>query len=281
MSSPALPLPSTPSVTTPKIVEVLKPQVKTLERVLVDFASAGAATLAVAPVICLIDRSVIENASGRSKSVLASVGTSLKTLFTSPHKFIFSKPFALIYLTYCGTYLSANTVDTVASIRDGTDIRSVTAGPEKFATTSIVNMSLGLVKDRSFARMFGTGSPRPVPAPTFVLFAARDAMTIFSSFNVPPLLAPYMPQDMLMKPESWAQFIAPASCQILSTPLHLLGLDLYNRGNIGWKERCKMIKTNYFPSAMARMCRILPAFGLGGVTNATVRRSLLETLESR
>lgn len=122
-----------------------------------------------------------------------------------------------------------------------------------------VNMSLGLVKDRSFARMFGTGSPRPVPAPTFVLFAARDALTIFSSFNVPPLLAPYMPQDILMKPESWAQFLAPTSCQILSTPLHLLGLDLYNRGNVSWKERCKMIKTNYFPSAMARMCRILPA----------------------
>ncbi|KAH8150281.1 uncharacterized protein LAJ45_05492 [Morchella importuna] len=281
MSSPALPLPPTPSVTTPKIVEVLKPEVKTLERVLVDFVSAGAATLAIAPVICLIDRSVIENASGRSKSVLASVGTSLKTLFTSPHKFIFSKPFALIYLTYCGTYLSANTVDTISSIRNGTDIKTVTAGPEKFATTSIVNMSLGLVKDRSFARMFGTGSPRPVPAPTFVLFAARDALTIFSSFNVPPLLAPYMPQDMLMKPESWAQFLAPASCQIFSTPLHLLGLDLYNRGNVSWKERCKMIKTNYFPSAMARMCRILPAFGFGGVTNAAVRRSLLETLECR
>lgn len=49
MSSPALPLPPTPSVTTPKIVEVLKPEVKTLERVLVDFVSAGAATLAIAP----------------------------------------------------------------------------------------------------------------------------------------------------------------------------------------------------------------------------------------
>lgn len=282
MSSSALPLPPTPSVTTPKIVEVLKPEVKTLERVAVDVISAGAATLAIAPVICLIDRSVIENASGRSKSVLASVGTSLKTLFTSPHKFFFSKPFALVYLTYCGTYLSANTVDTVASIRNGTDIKSVTAGTEKFVTTSVANMSLGLLKDRSFARMFGTGAPRPVPAPTLVLFAARDAMTIFASFNVPPLLAPYMPQNMLMRPESWAQFLAPASCQLLSTPLHLLGLDLYNRGkNVSWKERCKVIRTNYLPSAMARMCRILPAFGFGGVTNAAVRRSLLETLERR
>lgn len=124
-------------------------------------------------------------------------------------------------------------------------------------------MGLGLVKDRNFARMFGTGTPRPVPAPTFVLFAARDAMTIFFSFNVPPILAPYMPQNTLMRPESWAQFLAPASCQILSTPLHLLGLDLYNRGEkVGFKARCQKIMVNYVPSAAARMCRILPALVL-------------------
>lgn len=121
-------------------------------------------------------------------------------------------------------------------------------------------MGLGLVKDRSFARMFGTGSPRPVPTPTFALFAARDALTVFSSFNVPPLLAPYMPQNAFMRPESWAQFLAPASCQIMSTPLHLLGLDLYNRGaNVGFKARWQKIKVDYFPSMTARMCRILPA----------------------
>lgn len=121
-------------------------------------------------------------------------------------------------------------------------------------------MGLGLVKDRSFARMFGTGAPRAIPAPTFVLFAARDALTIFSSFNVPPLLAPYMPQNTLMRPESWAQFLAPASCQFVSTPLHLLGLDLYNRGeNLGVKARWQKIKANYLPSVAARMCRILPA----------------------
>lgn len=121
-------------------------------------------------------------------------------------------------------------------------------------------MGLGLVKDRSFARMFGTGAPRAVPIPTFALFAARDALTIFFSFNIPPLLAPYMPQNTLMRPESWAQFLAPTSCQLLSTPLHLLGLDLYNRGEkVGVRARWQKIKTNYLPSVAARMCRILPA----------------------
>lgn len=123
-----------------------------------------------------------------------------------------------------------------------------------------VNMGLGLVKDRSFAQMFGTGSPRAIPIPTFALFAARDALTIFCSFNVPPLLAPYMPQNTLMRPESWAQFLAPAGCQILSTLPHLLGLELYNRAEkVGVKARWQKVKANYLPSVVARMCRILPA----------------------
>lgn len=49
--------------------------------------------------ICLIDRSIIENASGRSKSVLESVKNSLKTIMTKPQMFFFSKPFALIYVS--------------------------------------------------------------------------------------------------------------------------------------------------------------------------------------
>ncbi|RPA92121.1 hypothetical protein L873DRAFT_1711242 [Choiromyces venosus 120613-1] len=247
-----------------------------VERILSDILSAGAATLLVSPIICLIDRSIIENASGRSSSVLSSAAASLKTLLKTPHKFLLSKPFALIYMTYFGTYFTANSIDTASSLRNGTDLKTVTAGTEK---------------------MFGTGSPRPVALPTFILFSARDAMTIFSSFNVPPLLAPHMPQNMGVRPESFAQFLAPAgtlfptldtaeyvviACQIFSTPLHLTGLDIYNRqGKATVKTRWEAIKKNWASSAAARMCRIIPAFGFGGVANAGIRRSLLEKVEKR
>jgi len=138
-------------------------------------------------------------------------------------------------------------------------------------------MSLGLIKDRNFARLFGTGAPRPVPFPSFVLFSVRDAVTIMFSFNVPPRISHLMPNALpFMSSESLAQFVSPVSCQVLSTPLHLFGLDLYNRSkNVSWSERLKMVKTNYIQSTMARMCRIVPAFGFGGVTNTKVRRSLL------
>lgn len=185
-------------------------------------------------------------------------------------------------MTYSGTYLTANLLDTFASSRTGTNIGTVTTGTQKFLATSVANTSLSVFKDRNFARLYGAGPPRPVPLPSLILFSARDAMTICFSFNVPPRLTPYMPQNFLMKPESCAQFLAPAACQLLSTPLHLLGLDLYNRGGnarLGWNERFRVIKANYLQSSLARMCRIVPAFGFGGVTNAEVRRGLMARIE--
>ena len=77
-----------------------------------------------------------------------------------------------------------------------------------------------------------------------------------------------------------AQFLAPAGVQILSTPVHLLGLDLYNRPGKGveWKDRWGRIRRDWAGAALARMGRVIPAFGVGGVVNARVRRRLMEGL---
>jgi hypothetical protein len=78
-----------------------------------------------------------------------------------------------------------------------------------------------------------------------------------------------------------AQFLAPATVQIFSTPLHLLGLDLYNRGGkaVSWADRWMIVKKNWAVSAAARICRIVPAFGVGGVVNSKVRKGLVGRLE--
>lgn len=79
---------------------------------------------------------------------------------------------------------------------------------------------------------------------------------------------------------SAAQFVAPAAVQLISTPLHLLGLDLYNRdGAVGWKERARKVRVDWLKSSFARMARIVPAFGVGGVVNTGVRKSLMGRLE--
>lgn len=70
---------------------------------------------------------------------------------------------------------------------------------------------------------------------------------------------------------------APAAMQLLSTPLHLWGLDLYNRPRGG--GRARTVARNWLGSSVARMARVVPAFGVGGVVNARVRRGLMERVD--
>lgn len=81
---------------------------------------------------------------------------------------------------------------------------------------------------------------------------------------------------------SVAQFVTPAAIQLVSTPLHLLGLDLYNRpgARLGGPEgRVGQVLKNWGMSAVARIGRIVPAFGVGGVVNTKVRGALMGRLE--
>src|ERR1700753_577359 len=117
-------------------------------------------------------------------------------------------------------------IDTVLSTIRNKPCSSTTHGTMKFAATSAANISLSLWKDSHFTKLFSTAAPRPIPPPTYALFMLRDSLTIFASFNVPPLLAPHIPTDLLpevmrgLNKQSIAQFVAPATIQFASTPLH-------------------------------------------------------------
>jgi hypothetical protein len=228
----------------------------------------------------------MQNASGQA-SLKDSIKTSMVTLLLRPHNLIFSKPFALICMVYGGTYLTANTVDTLSATVKNRSASHITSGTTKFAASSASNVGLCLAKDRAFVQLFGSGGPpRPVPLPSFALFTLRDCLTIFASFNLPLLLGPVISRNMgkelekSMNGQTVAQFVAPAGIQLLSTPMHLLGLDLYNRGEqLPWSKRWQLVKKNWGVSAAARICRIVPAFGVGGVVNQKVRKSLIGRLE--
>lgn len=113
-------------------------------------------------------------------------------------------------------------------------------------------------------------------------------MTIFASFNLPPLIAPIIPISEEVEKQvsraSIAQFLAPAGIQLLSTPLHLWGLDLYNRpmGNgVGWRARVGRVGRDWLGSSFARIGRVVPAFGVGGVVNSRVRRRMIGSVEEQ
>jgi hypothetical protein len=78
---------------------------------------------------------------------------------------------------------------------------------------------------------------------------------------------------------SAAQFVTPAAVQLVSTPLHLLGLDLYNRPDVRAGERVGRVLRDWGMSAVARICRFVPAFGVGGVVNTKVRKRFMGGLE--
>lgn len=64
--------------------------------------------------------------------------------------------------------------------------------------------------------------------------------------------------------------------------MHLLGLDLYNRqppGGLGWRERLLRIRRDYIVSSFARMGKIVPAYGVGGVVNVRMRAALMDKLQ--
>ncbi|KAL4738868.1 Cys/Met metabolism PLP-dependent enzyme-domain-containing protein [Aspergillus similis] len=128
------------------------------------------------------------------------------------------------------------------------------------------------------------GAPK-VPKISYTLFCLRDSITIFASFNVPALIAPSIPDSIAATPAlkaAVAQFSCPALMQFVSTPMHLLGLDLYNRqppGGLGWRERVGRIRRDYVASCFARMGKIVPAYGIGGVVNVRMRAELMGWLE--
>lgn len=130
-------------------------------------------------------------------------------------------------------------------------------------------MGAGIAKDRAYARMFGTVAPRGLPATSYLFFFSRDVVTMGASFNIPEPLAEEMAKYGVPKSTAdvAAQLFCPVAMQFITTPMHLLGLDCYNRPAQTFQERIDLVAANYRKTVAARIARILPAFGFGGIGN--------------
>ena len=139
----------------------------------------------------------------------------------------------------------------------------------KFVLVSAVNIATTVVKDRYLARIFGNSSPGNIPLTTYGLWCTRDALTILAAFVVPQKLANLAVSAGYNRKRSEviAQFLSPIMLQTISTPIHILGFDYYNKPNNSFEKRVQMLKREYFKSTAARMLRMTPAYGIGGVIN--------------
>ncbi|KAG7397497.1 hypothetical protein PHYBOEH_000649 [Phytophthora boehmeriae] len=249
--------------------------VELAKRLAVDVGAAMAASFGVAPFITIVDRAIIENASGARP-----LGRGLRELSLDfvrhPLRFVGKREFMLIFGLYTATYVSANAVDTVCEFAEKDNQMP------KFISTTAVNMSLCIAKDRAFARMFGVIAPAAFPLSSIGLFAVRDSLTVGASFNAPKVLSKKLQDDAQVeksKANTIAQLVCPMAVQFISTPLHLLGLDLYNNKGQSIAKRASFVQREYLKSAFARIGRIGPAFGIGGVGNTYFRNNLRAKLE--
>lgn len=222
-----------------------------------------------APAISIVDKAIVSNASGL-EPLVPSLINGVKTLVSKPIYFLRQPSFLLILGVYSGTYIVANNIEAICERQNRSSFYP------KFVGSSIANVTLSVLKDKAFARMFGKGDPRPMHFSSLALFGARDSMTILASFSLPGIISKQLQQDCgvaKLTADTSAQLVTPCAMQFLSTPLHLLGLDIYNRPTVSGGDRIRFVQQEYVKTALARIARIFPAYGIGGVVNKYMRKT--------
>ncbi|KNC97167.1 uncharacterized protein SPPG_09478 [Spizellomyces punctatus DAOM BR117] len=246
---------------------------RTMSRLLLaESACAISAAFLVAPFISIIDKSIFANASGREPLVRGIV-SGFKSLFLHPTQFLRQMPFILVWGVYSSTYCVANVVECLCEHRWNIDWFF-----PKFLAASTTNVVSSVLKDMYFTRLFAshTAQNRRVPWSSNLLYTARDSLTIYASFNLPSIVSQRLQLQVgvgKVTADTLSQLVTPCAVQFVSCPMHLLGMDLYNRptGTATLISRLNFIKREYLGTALARVGRIFPAYGIGGVANRALR----------
>merc|ERR1712087_711412 len=132
-----------------------------------------------------------------------------------------------------------------------------------------------ILKDVAFAKMFSKASEaaqevkRAVPVTTYGTFLFRDSLIIGAGFILPAMVAGGLKSNG-MEPqtaEKVAQLGTPCAMQLVITPIHLLGLNLYNLPSATTAERFRSVASTYPEATGVRMLRFLWAYGVGGLVN--------------
>lgn len=269
--------------------------------------------------ITYLIRSIVQlTASQKRSSIRKALWRNLKPLFLSPQRFLVSRPTRLLFAVYFGTYTTANTIDTVHNATQNATIYSIIpAATLKLLGVTTISTGLTVYKDSRLAQMFGaanssslksnhsTGQPSSstiqpirtprVPYSAYTLFTLRDILTIYSCIVLPPILSQNLEQFIAKKKwegenfsSQWGsptsrgriiQLTLPALLQFVTTPVHLLALDLNNRQQrLSVFDRAQRVGRDVGPAIVTRMMRIVPAFGIGGIINSEVKTRLPEYL---
>jgi hypothetical protein len=274
-----------------------------------DVAVATTITFGIAPFLSVIDKAIVQKAAG-THSIVQSSLESVVQVVKSPLTFVRSPVFLMMWGVYAATYTTANCLKTLTEHNEQKRVEQIeqeyqyhrNPNPNQsksattitnsnmiqfgvFATTTAINSSTTMLKDKYYAKHFGTAASKlKVPMITYGLWGLRDCMVIGSSFILPDVMC-----GMLQESSNGAldkgtalrisQFACPVVAQFVAGPIQLLGLDIYNRPlkntNMTFQhritERVRFQVQNFTAIVGARIARIAPAYGVGGIGNTYLR----------
>lgn len=241
----------------------------------VDVGAAAASAICIAPFIMTVDKAVVEAASGKT-SLARALFSGMRQLLTRPHVFFSQPSLWMVAGVYGSTYTAANLIDSACErLLDHDDENSSKVhGAAKLVGTTTVNMSAGITKDVMFAKMFGAATAAgPMPKATLGLFALRDFFTIGAAFTLPKQLASLFVATGTVEEKyagETAQLVSPVAMQVVCSPIHLMALNCFNVRHATVGQRIKEVGKVLPPTTLARMLRMAPAYGVGGVMNTAL-----------
>jgi hypothetical protein len=230
-----------------------------------EIASGMVSSACISPFMAVIDTAIIKS-QFEKKGIFRSLHETSKTMLNN--KMAWLKPIYVMNNVYASTYVTANVVESLCKKND-IDYKIPT-----ILATSLVNI-LGIsYKDKEYAKIYGK-SNITFPATSYKLFALRDGLTITSSFVVKNNFKEFLENAHGLS-ENKADFIAsfsvPMVAQLISTPIHIYSLDIYNRPDADFVSRINNIKASYKSVCFGRILRIIPAFGIGGYINDRLKQ---------
>lgn len=256
-----------------------------------DVAVATAVTALAAPFLTVVDKAVVQKSAG-SHTLFHSARESFASMLRHPAAYLRSPTYLWMWGTYAVSYAAANSLRTATefSERQKYDM-PVSSNTALFAGTTAVNSTASLIKDRAYAKLFGSSAVTHVPAISYGLWMARDFAVIGSSFVLPSHVADYLKQYHNMEPTramQLAQFATPVAAQLVASPLHYVGLDVYNNNLSEQRSRMSRVRQRWanlraaLPQVIvARMLRILPGYSITGVLNTKLRKDYREQLQQQ
>jgi len=237
------------------------------------FGCSVASALSVVPVVMGVDKAVTQAAAGMP------LGQALKKVAIDMVKRprAIAIPFGMVMGVYTLTYGANNLADVLG---ERYELGSTTQNSLKLFGATGAYTSSSIVKDVAFAKMFSKAAEtaaevkRAVPMTTYGTFLFRDALIIGAGFILPAMVAGGFKSNGMEKQtaDKVAQLATPCAMQVVITPIHLLGLNLYNTPVATTSERLKAVAKTCPEATGVRMFRFFWAYGVGGLVNKSLNQ---------